>query len=261
MLKVITLGSGNAFGQANQFQSTHYIEFNDEFKVLLDCGPAILQAAQSAEVNLDNLQYLLVSHLHGDHMAGIAFLLLHYKFVLKRLSNPLHIIGPPGLQEQLDHLIKGNYPQALTKEDNLYEVQELQLQQEITLFDTIKVKSYEAYHIPNAFGYTIQYNGLKVIYSGDNELHANQIEEFTDGTVLLHELTAMDSTAGGHTSWTLLEPYMDEILAKVSKVIVVHSSPDVRNEPEATFNGKIIRAQDGSTFLFNEKGRMYQMIL
>ncbi len=261
LLKLITLGSGNAFGHGNQFQSAHYIEFEEKFKILLDCGPTILQAIQATETNLDDLQFLLISHLHGDHMAGIPFLLLHYKFVLQRFSNPLQIYGPPGLKEQLDNLIRGNYPNALTNEDNLYKVHEIQLQEEKVLFGSIVVNTFEANHIPNSFCYIIAYKGLKVIYSGDNELKPPQIKEFTDGTVLLHELTTMNSTAGGHTSWTLLRQHIDDILTKVGKVVVIHSSMDVREEPESTFTGKVIRAQDGSSFFFNEKGRMYQMLL
>lgn len=261
MLKITILGSGNAFGHENQFQSSHFIEFAEKYKILLDCGPTILQAVQTAEINIDDLQYLLISHLHGDHMAGIPFLLLHYKFVLHRTNKPLTIIGPPGIAAQVDALLKGNYPIAITKEDNLFDIQELQVQQEKQLFDDIRIKGFEAHHIPNAFGYVVQYKNLKLIYSGDNKFNSDQMKELTNGTVLIHELTTMDSTEGIHTSWQLLKNHIDEILTNVGKVIVVHTGSDVRKEPESTFNGKIIRAQDGSYFLFNENGRMYQMVL
>ena len=261
MLKILVLGSGNAFGHGNQFQSCHYIEFEEKYKILLDCGPTILQSLQAAEINIDDLKYLLISHLHGDHIAGIPFLLLHYKFILHRVNNPLLIIGPYGLTEQLENLIKGNYPDALTKEDNLYQVQELQLQEEKFLWDKIKIKSFEAHHIPNAFGYVLQKDQLKVIYSGDNKFNEDQMKEFSNGTVLIHELTTMNSTAGIHTSWELLQKYIDEILTHVGKVITVHSGTDVKEEPESSFAGKIIRAQDGSYFLFNDNGRMYQMMI
>lgn len=260
MLKIVILGSGNAFAHANQFQSAHYIEFEEKSKILLDCGPAILQAMQSAEVNLDDLQYVLISHLHGDHMAGIPFLLLHLKFLTQR-KEPLQIIGPPGLKEQLTFLLKGNYPNILTNDEKLFDVFELSQQEEIKILDSIIIKPFEAHHIPNAFGYTIQKDNLKIIYSGDNELQEDQLIEFKDGTVLIHELTTMNSTTGGHTSWDVMKKYIDEIQSLVGKVIVVHTSEDVRNESENTFESKIIRAQDGSEFLFNEKGRLFQMVL
>ena len=261
MLKVVILGSGNAFGHGNQFQSSHYIEFEEKHKLLLDCGPTILQALQSSDVNVDDLQYLLNSHLHGDHMAGIPFLLLHYKYILKRFTNPLQILGPPGLKDQLMNLLTGNYPNLLSPEENLFNVQEILVNEEIKILDSIAIRSYEAHHIPNAFGYTIQYSTLKVIYSGDNKLDANQIKQFKNGTVLIHELSTLHSTEGGHTSWDLMKDYVDEILNNVNKIIAVHTNLEVRNESEETFDRKIIRARDGSVFLFNEKGRLYQMVL
>ena len=48
MLKIVILGSGNAFGHDNQFQSCHYVEFAEKYQLLKDSGPAILQAVQAA---------------------------------------------------------------------------------------------------------------------------------------------------------------------------------------------------------------------
>ena len=141
MLKIVILGSGNAFAHGNQFQSAHYIEFSQKSKILLDCGPSILQAIQTSEVNVDDLEYLLISHLHGDHIAGIPFLLLHYKFVTQR-TNPLHIIGPPGLKEQLEYLIKGNYPNILSNENLLFDISELKPQEEKNILDSIIIKRF-----------------------------------------------------------------------------------------------------------------------
>lgn len=261
MLKIIILGSGNAFGHGNQFQSAHFVEFSEKYKLLLDCGPTILQAIQAAQVNLDDLPYLFISHLHGDHMAGVPFLLLHYKFIIKRLNDPLQIFGPPGLNDQLLNLLNANYPNLLTSEEKLFETHEINLKEEVKIFENISVRSYEAHHVSNSFGYSIQQENLKVIYSGDNKLESDQIDNFNDGTVLIHELSTLHSPEGIHTSWDLMKKYIDEIQTKVGKIIAVHSGLDVRNEPEKTFDGKIIRSRDGSTFFFNEKGRLYQMVL
>ena len=261
MLKIVILGSGNAFAQFNQYQSAHYIEFDENQKIILDCGPAILQAVQSSDVNIDDLDCLFISHLHGDHLAGLPFLLLYYKFVVNRINKPLHIYGPPGLLNQLENLFNGNYPNLLLNDNSLYEIHEIGLNETKKVLGSVSVTSFEANHIPNAFGYTVEKNNLKIIYSGDNEFKPEQIKYFDNGTVLIHEMNTMDSTAGGHTSWILFKEHIDKILEKVGKIIAVHTSIDVRNENESTFEQKLIRARDGSTFLFNDKGRLYQMML
>jgi len=259
LLKIITLGSGNAFAHKNSFQSVHYIEINQK-KVLFDCGPAILNAAQNAEVDLSNLEYLFISHLHGDHMSGIPFLILSYKYDLQR-KKPLKIIGPYGLSEQLDFAIKGSYPGLLSKEENLFEVIELELNQKFIIYDEIQIKPFKAFHIPNAFCFSLEYQNLKIVYSGDNELNPAQLKELDNTTVLIHELTTMNSSNGGHTSWNLMKEFLDELESKTKYIILVHTSQDVRDEPNDTFPKNFFRAKDGSIFEFNQDGRLFQMVL
>ncbi|MFV2016876.1 MAG: MBL fold metallo-hydrolase, partial [Candidatus Heimdallarchaeota archaeon] len=258
-LKIITLGSGNPFAHGNSFQSVHYIEINQK-KILFDCGPAILNAAQNAEVDLSDLEYLFISHLHGDHMSGIPFLILSYKFDLQRIK-PLKIIGPYGLSEQLDFAIKGSYPGLLSKEENLFEVIELELNQNFTIYDNIQIKPFKAFHIPNAFCFSLEYQNLKVVYSGDNEFNPVQLQELDNTTVLIHELTTMSSSKGGHTSWKLMKEFLNEIELKTKYIILVHTSQDVRDEPNKTFPNSVFRARDGSVFEFNQEGMLFHMVL
>ena len=257
MLKIITMGTGNAFAHEKSFQSAHYIEIDGK-KIMLDCGPAILSAAQHSDVDVSDLEYLFISHLHGDHMSGVPFLLLNYKYVIHRKS-PLTIIGPKGLRDQIDFAIRGSYPSLIT--EDLYKVIELHVNQEFKIYDHILVRPFEAYHIPDSFCYSISLGNLKVVYSGDNELQEGQLIEFDSTTVLIHELTTMDSTQGGHTSWELMKKYLDNILSKTKYVLLVHTSEDVRNEPNQTFPRNVIRAKDGSIFEFNERGNLFQMVI
>ena len=43
---------------------------------------------------------VLVSHLHGDHFAGLPFFLLDAQLVSRRTA-PLLLAGPPGFEERL----------------------------------------------------------------------------------------------------------------------------------------------------------------
>jgi ribonuclease BN (tRNA processing enzyme) len=257
MLKLITLGTGNAFAHGKAYQSAHLIETNEK-KILFDCGPTILLAIQHAEVDLSDLDYVFISHLHGDHLSGIPFLLLSFKYDLER-TRPLTIVGPFGLRDQINHALKGSYPGLLT--NDLFKIVELNFGESYKIYDQIQVTPFAAFHIPNAFCYKLIYRGLKVIYSGDNELNEIQLQEFDETTVLIHELTTMYSNQGGHTSWALMKKFIDVILSKVRYVVLVHTSTDVRNEPETTFPSRVIRAKDGSIFEFTDRGNLQKMLL
>ena len=68
--------------------------------MLLDCGATVLLAMQQQNVDPMSVDYILLSHLHGDHFGGVPFFLLHAQFVAKR-EKPLTILGPEGTQRRI----------------------------------------------------------------------------------------------------------------------------------------------------------------
>jgi len=71
----------DAFGQASAMQKdwgyAAFIEYGGK-RILFDTGnnPDILaQNAKAKDVDLSKLDFVVMSHRHGDHMAGLAYLL------------------------------------------------------------------------------------------------------------------------------------------------------------------------------------------
>ena len=54
---------------------------------------------------------VFLSHLHGDHFAGLPFLLLEAQFVAQR-SRPLTIVGPPGTRQRLLDALELLFPDS-----------------------------------------------------------------------------------------------------------------------------------------------------
>ena len=57
-------------------------------------------AIRKWEVEPNAISTVLVSHLHGDHFAGLPFFLLDAQLVSRRTA-PLLLAGPPGFRERL----------------------------------------------------------------------------------------------------------------------------------------------------------------
>lgn len=69
------------------------------FQYLIDCGEGTQWRMLEQRVRPHHLRAIFISHLHGDHYFGLFGLLgtMH----LQARTQPLHIIGPPGLDEVL----------------------------------------------------------------------------------------------------------------------------------------------------------------
>lgn len=81
------LGSGDAFGSGGRFQTCYYVEAKST-RFLIDCGASAPIAMKRFDVDPGKIDIVLVSHLHGDHFAGIPFLIREAQMVSRR-SRPL----------------------------------------------------------------------------------------------------------------------------------------------------------------------------
>src|SRR3989475_11509017 len=98
VVRVTVLGSGDAFGSGGRLHSAYLVE-TPRHTFLLDCGPTILQAFKRSGRDPGAVDFVLISHLHGDHFGGLPFLFMEYRFEEPR-SRPLAVYGPPGTERR-----------------------------------------------------------------------------------------------------------------------------------------------------------------
>ena len=67
------LGSGDAFGSGGRFNTCFHLERAAHGNVLVDCGASSMVAIRKWRVEPNAVSTVLVSHLHGDHFAGLPF--------------------------------------------------------------------------------------------------------------------------------------------------------------------------------------------
>ena len=102
-------GSGDAFGSGGRDQAcVHIRPPGGAAPVLLDCGATSLPALRRCELDPGEIAAVFVSHLHGDHFAGIPFLILNGQFAGR--ASPLAVVGPPGTARRLPELMECMFP-------------------------------------------------------------------------------------------------------------------------------------------------------
>lgn len=92
------LGTGSASPQLDRNPSAFLVSLDTDL-ILIDCGEGTQYRLLEHKVKYNRIRHILISHLHGDHYFGLIGLLS--SFNLSHRTEPLTLIGPPGLREIL----------------------------------------------------------------------------------------------------------------------------------------------------------------
>ncbi|GAL87686.1 ribonuclease Z [Sporocytophaga myxococcoides] len=98
------LGSSSATPVFNRHHSSQLLTINNQL-FLIDCGEGTQLQLIKYKIRFTKINYIFISHLHGDHYLGLVGLLstMH----LNGRTKDLYLFGPPGLDEiitiQLKH--------------------------------------------------------------------------------------------------------------------------------------------------------------
>lgn len=77
--------------------------------LLMDCGPGSLRTLSLLGLPWQETTHIVLSHFHTDHVADLAPLLFALRHGLDGpRSDPLHLLGPPGLREHVRWLSKAH---------------------------------------------------------------------------------------------------------------------------------------------------------
>ena len=112
-MQLTFLGSGDAFAGGGRFQACLHLAGGDE-PLLLDCGATTLVALKRADIDPASIGFVALSHLHGDHFAGLPWLILDGQF--SKRTRPLEIAGPAGVRERVERTFEALYPGAAAVE-------------------------------------------------------------------------------------------------------------------------------------------------
>lgn len=109
-MKLTFLGCGDAFGSGGRFNTCFHVA-GETGSFLIDCGASSLIALRRSGLDLNAIDVIFLSHLHGDHFGGVPFFLLDAQFMSRR-TTPLTIAGPQGLPARLHALQEALYPRS-----------------------------------------------------------------------------------------------------------------------------------------------------
>lgn len=219
-MKIHVLGSGDAFGSGGRRQSAYLVAARERL-FLLDCGPSALASLKGAGFDPRDLDAVFVSHLHGDHAAGLVFFLLDWLYESPR-AEPLAIAGPPGVEERTAKLMAlmfgdGGAPRALPPA----EFRELRPERR----ETIRDVELFAFRVPHqvrdlSLALKVACDGKTILYSGDSPWTERFVEESNGVDLFLCECTHYEPGAPNHLSYREIQEHLPRLRCR--RLVLTH---------------------------------------
>jgi len=173
-LKITMIGTGNAFAKA--YYNNNALVETEQIRLLIDCGITLPHALYQSGRTFADLDGVLISHMHGDHIGGLEELAFQMMYTYAR--KPTLYIAESLIEPLWNHSLRGGLVQGeLDSIECFFHVVPLQPGIDIKLATDLKIKLIQTEHIKNKDSYSFIINDT-FFYSAD----------MTFNPKLLHEL-------------------------------------------------------------------------
>jgi ribonuclease BN (tRNA processing enzyme) len=224
-MNITFLGSGDAFGSGGRLQTCLLVEAQD-YQLLVDCGASSLIGLERFAVYPNAIAAIVVSHLHGDHFAGIPFFIVDAQVARKRES-PLTVVGPVGIQGRVAEAMETLFPGSWSQDRRFaIEFIEFQARREVHV-GPVTVTPYEVVHPSGAPAYALRVaSSSKVFaYSGDTEWTEELIEAARGTDLFICESYTYEKKVRYHLDYRTLMHNADRLRSQ--RLVVTHMSRDM----------------------------------
>jgi ribonuclease BN (tRNA processing enzyme) len=214
------LGTGDAFGTGGRLQ-TCFLLSHEGGRILVDCGASALIAMRRHAVEPNDVDLVVLSHLHGDHYGGLPFLLLDAQYASRR-TQPLTVVGPPGTPERLEALLEATFPGSSATRWNFgLEVLEVEPGGRRDV-GPVAVRAWEVSHPSGAptLALRVEVEGRALAFSGDTEWVPALAEVARGADLLLIECYRFEPGVPYHLSHGDLVAHEGELEAR--RVVLTH---------------------------------------
>jgi ribonuclease BN (tRNA processing enzyme) len=219
------VGCGDALGSGGRSNTCFHVT-GDSVNFLIDCGASSLPALKRLDIVRDDIDLILITHFHGDHFAGLPFLLLDAQFT--RRTRPLVIAGPKGIEMRLTQVMEALFENS-SKTKQRFELSVVALEPgETRSFGAVDVTPFAVVHGESGgpfLAYRIEAEGRIIAYSADTEWTETLIPAAREADLFIAEAYMYDKVVKNHLSLKTLEAHLPAI--KPKRLVLTHMSDDM----------------------------------
>jgi len=163
-LKLQMLGTGSAF--AKQYYNNNALLYDNGFTLMVDCGITAPMALHQLGATFNDIDAVLITHIHGDHVGGLEELAFITKLQYKR-KLPLYI-GEALVQPLWENTLRGGMYQEgqISSLNDIFDVRPLKPGVKTDISSGLSVELIQTRHIPGKSSYSLYLNE-RIFYSAD----------------------------------------------------------------------------------------------
>lgn len=223
-LSLQMLGTGGAF--AKQYFNNNALLSVEDFTMLIDCGITAPMSLHQIGKTPDEIDAILITHIHGDHVGGLEEFAFRMKFQYGR--KPDLYISEKLVQPLWENTLKGGLTQeGISSLEDAFEVHTLKEGIPYPLSPNLTVELIQTPHIPGKDSYSLYINQA-IFYSADMtfqpELLMKLVRERGCRTIL-HEVQFI-SPGAVHTTLDELRSLPEDIQ---QMMYLMHYADDMEN--------------------------------
>ncbi len=242
-MRLTVVGCGDAFGSGGRLQTCYHVRVGGRC-FLIDCGASAMIGLQREGLDPNEVGTIFISHLHGDHFAGLVWWLLHAQHVAKRRT-PLTVLGPTGIEARFVAAAEALFPGS-SKQPRKFDLGFVDMVAGTPVTaNGIEALAAEVSHPSGAASHALRLTvGGKVIgFSGDTEWVESLLPIARGADLYISECYGYSGDVRYHLSWPVIERNLGRLDAR--RVLLTHMNADMLENRYKVSVPHVVLAEDG----------------
>ena len=245
MAEIIVIGSGTGIPYLRR-GSPGLLVLAESVRIIIDSGPGALRKMLEVGITYRDMDLILYTHLHPDHVADLVAILFASKYGDLPREKDLLCASGAGFKSYFE---KMNSLYGTWIEPKSYPLTIKELSVDPLFYRGIRVLARPMAHLPNSVGYRIEFeDGKSVAVSGDTDYCQNLVELAHQADLLVLECSFPDGKkVEGHLTPSLAGRIALE--SRCKKLLLTHLYPvcdqfDIVSQCKQAYKGVIILGED-----------------
>ena len=184
MAELIILGSGTGVPSLKR-GSPGLLLVSDGSRILIDSGSGTLRRMLEAGITYQDIDLLLYTHTHPDHIADLVPILFACKYAEHPRQRDLLCIGGPGF---IDYFEKLDSPLWVLDQASVLSVDHSRYASDSPYFHGVRISSKSMAHLPGSVGYRFELTDRKsIVISGDTDYCRSIVDLGVEADLLVLE--------------------------------------------------------------------------